>query len=318
MRILQRLAFFIAALAALGPWHSASAAERTARLTIEVQVTGEEVWRGNGSAQAKVKFSQHLVMTTLVRTDDQLTDFNPKDPSDGQQQMQKAASASPAVPGKILPPVKTQDEMQAYVEAQARACNGDTKCLMKLSDEAAQWGAQINGETSTEPDEDEENQEPVARYLQYFGFSKCGATMKVQVDDTTDGSYADVNGPVPFHVKSHADYTGTNEIRELLCTETNVVLDVQKRTLFTDGLLVFDVKGEVTRTERGKTQTIKDDIPLKTEAFNWVSSQLREAPVSGKRQATLTLRKPNGSNVPFAANAQGTAKVELTWHFEDL
>jgi hypothetical protein len=88
--------------------------------------------------------------------------------------------------------------------------------------------------------------------------------------------------------------------------------------LFTDGLLVFNVRGEVTRTDRGKTTTKQEDIPLKGEAFGWVSSQLREATLSGKRQGTITLKKPNGSNVIFAGTPQGTAKIDLTWRFEEI
>ena len=313
------LALSIAALAFLSSV-GVQAAERKARLTIDVQVTGDETWRGTGSDQAKVKFSQHLSMTTFVRTDGEPADVNPKDPNYGEQQMRKAAKVSQAAQGanKSKAPVKTKEEMQAYVEAQARACNGDTNCLMKLSDEAAQWGAQLNGEASAQSSDGSEGEGAQGRFLQYFGFSKCGATIKMQVDDLTVGSYGDVNGPVPFQTKTHADYAGTNEDRELLCTETNVVVDLQNKMLFTDGLLVFDVRGEVTRTDRGKTQTKQDDVPLKNEAFSWVSSQLREAPLSGKKQGTITLKKPNGSNVIFAGTPQGTAKIDLTWRFEDI
>jgi len=73
-------------------------------------------------------------------------------------------------------------------------------------------GAQLNGEASSSDGSEEEAAQ--GRFLQYFGFSKCGATIKVQVDDLTVGSYGDVNGPVPFQTKTHADYAGTNEDRE--------------------------------------------------------------------------------------------------------
>jgi hypothetical protein len=321
MKSIKHLSLCIAAFAALTSTHSALAAERKARLTIDVQVTGDETWRGIGksSDQAKVKVSQHLTLTTFVKSDGELVDFNPKDPNYGEQQMQKAAKVNQAVAGTkgSKAPAKTQEEMQAYLEAKAKACSGDSACLLKLSDEAAQWGAQLNGEPA-EQDEASDEGSGAGQFLQYFGYSNCGATMRTQVDDTTEGSYADVNGAVPFQVKAHADYAGTKEDRELLCTQTNVVVDTQKKLIYTDGLLVFDVKGEITRTEKGKTQTIKETLPLKGEAFGWVSSQLREAPLSGKRQATITLRKPNGSNVPFSANAQGTAKIELTWRFEEV
>src|SRR3954470_22952767 len=161
------------------------AAERKARLTIDVQVTGDETWRGTGSDQAKVKFSQHLSMTTFVRTDGEPSDFNPKDPNYAEQQMQKSAKVSQAVQGnsKSKPPLKTQEEMQAYVEEHARACNGDTNCLMKLSNEAAQWGAQLNGEAPAQASNGSEDEAAEGQFLQYFGFSKCGATIRVQVDD---------------------------------------------------------------------------------------------------------------------------------------
>jgi hypothetical protein len=309
---------YFAAFVALTFWSAAHAAERKARLTIEIQVTGDEVWHGKGSDEANVKFSQHLALITYMRSDGEPMDSNPKDPDDAQGPPQSPSAAEQADPEtNPKPPLKSEEEMQAYVEEQARACNGDTNCLMKLSDETANWGAQVNGE-APEAAEQPEDDASAGRFLQYSGFSKCGATIKVQVNDSTQGAYGDANGAVPFQVVARADYAGTNADRELLCTQTDVVVDQQKKTLFTDGLLVFDVQGEVIRTERGKTQTIKGDIPLKIEAFNWVSSQLREAPLSGRRQTTLTLRKPNGSNVPFSANAQGAAKIELTWRFEEL
>jgi hypothetical protein len=317
MTCLKALSLCIAAAMFLSS-HAVEAAERKARLTIDVQVTGDEIWRGTGSDQAKVKFSQHLSLVTFMRADGDPMDSNPKDPNYGEQQMRKAAKVSQAVQGKSAAkaPVKTKEEMQAYVESKARACNGDTNCLMKLSNEAAQWGAQLNGETSTgSGDEDEDSS---GQFLQYIGYSKCGSSIKVQVDDVTTGSYGDVNGAVPFETKSRADYTGTADERELLCTETNVVVDLQKNLLFTDGLLVFNVRGDVTRTDRGKTTTKQDDIPLKGEAFSWVSSQLREAPLSGKRQGTIVLKKPNGSNVIFSGTPQGTAKIDLTWRFDEI
>jgi len=306
------------AVVAIISFHAAQAGDRKARLTIDVQVTGDETWRGTGSDQAKVKFSQHLSLVTFVRTDGDPMDSNPKDPNYGEQQMRKAAKVSQAAQGKSTTkaPLKTKEEMQAYVESQARACNGDTNCLMKVSNEAAQWGARLNGEASAESDD--EGEDSSGQFQQYIGYSKCGSSIKVHVDDVTTGSYGDVNGAIPFETKTRADYTGTAEEREMLCTETNVVVDLQKKMLFTDGLLVFNVRGDVTRTNRGKTTTKQDDVQLKNEAFSWVSSQLREAPLSGKRQGTIALKKPNGSNVIFSGTPQGTAKIDLTWRFEEI
>lgn len=76
--------------------HAAQAGDRKARLTIDVQVTGDETWRGTGSDQAKVKFSQHLSLLTFVRADGDPMDSNPKDPNYGEQQMRKAAKVSQA------------------------------------------------------------------------------------------------------------------------------------------------------------------------------------------------------------------------------
>jgi hypothetical protein len=311
-----RLSRCFAAVALLVSTSATHAAEAKARLTVDVQVTGEEVWHGTGRDQATVKFSQHLSFATFVKSDGELADFNPKDPNYDQQQMQQAAKATQAASDKNKAALKTQEEMQKYVEEQARACGGDVTCLMKVSDEAAQWGAQLNGEPVARGESQSES--AAGQFMQYVGYSKCGASMRVQIDDATQGSFGDAHGPVSFQVKTQADYTGSADDRELLCTQTNIVADVQKKTIFTDGILVFDIKGTVSRTQGGKTQTAIEDVQLKTEAFNWVSSQLREAPFSGKRQTTLKLRKPNGSNVIFAGEGQGTAKVELTWRFEEM
>lgn len=97
------------------------------------------------------------------------------------------------------------------------------------------------------------------------------------------------------------------------------MIDTKQKMLYSDGLLVRGVKGSTTRTERGKTTQFQGDVPLKGEAFNWASEQLRKAPLSGTRKTVLKLTSPQGSHVPFAvAKGEGTATVEVSWRFEGL
>ncbi|MET0661349.1 MAG: hypothetical protein ABW110_24690, partial [Steroidobacteraceae bacterium] len=105
----------------------------------------------------------------------------------------------------------------------------------------------------------------------------------------------------------------------ILCSQTNLVVDPQQKVFYSDGLLVRGVKGSSTRTQRGKTTQSKGDVPLKGEVFNWVSEQLRKAPLSGTRKTVLKITTPQGSSVPFATTkGNGTATVEMRWRFEQL
>ncbi|MET0987690.1 MAG: hypothetical protein ABW034_20025 [Steroidobacteraceae bacterium] len=290
----------------------AIAAERLARLTVEVKVTGQEQWRNaQGTDNAKVRIAQTVSYSTVVKTDGEIVDFNSKDPSYYQQQMSKAGQVTRA---KNKAPM-TEAELKSRVQKGQEACKGDQQCLYGLAMKASEWTSEMTAANAAPA--------PLSAgsgsYLNYLGFPDCGSKIHITVHDATEGAFADVQGPVPFSVKTTADYTGDDHERLILCSQTNLVVDPKQKVFYSDGLLVRGVKGSSTRTQRGKSTQSQGDVPLKGEAFNWASEQLRKAPLSGTRKTVLKITNSQGSSVPFAtAKGDGTATVEMSWRFEEI
>lgn len=135
--------------------------------------------------------------------------------------------------------------------------------------------------------------------------------MSATIDDRISGRYADVQGMVPYTITRKADWKADATQLRIVCSAYNPVLDVKARTISTDGLLVPEVRGRFTRTDRGRTESAEEALPLRSEALAWASEQLRQAPASGSRKATLPIK---------ATSSQGTVEgrlaVEMSWRFE--
>lgn len=313
---MNRLLAFGALLTCAALSHAAVAAERRGRLTVDIKVTGKEEWRNaQGTDQATVRLAQTMSFSTVVQTDGEIVDFNMKDPGYGQQQMAQAAQTAQAVASAQGRKPMTQAEFQARMIQGQAACKGDQQCLIELSTKASQWTNQmLAGQATTAP-----AQQGSGSYLDYMGFESCGAKIHMTINDVTEGSYADVQGPVPFSSKTTADYAGNDNERAILCTVTQLVVDTQQKMMYTDGLTLGSAQGSAVRTSRGKTTQSQGELPLKGEAFKWASDQLRRAPLSGTRKGIVKLTTPQGSSVPFAVTqGGGTAEVEMTWRFEEV
>ncbi len=181
----------------------AYAAERAGKLTVDLKVSGQEHWSNTaGTDQASVKYTQHVSFSTVVKTDGDVVDFNSKDPDYAQQQMAKAARNAQSVARAQGQAPMTQAEFQARMRKEQAACKNDMQCLMQLATTASQWTNQMMAgmPTAAPP------QQGSGSYLTYFGFSKCGSKVHIDIDDSTEGSYADVQGSVPFSVKARANY----------------------------------------------------------------------------------------------------------------
>ncbi|MET0659221.1 MAG: hypothetical protein ABW110_13805, partial [Steroidobacteraceae bacterium] len=178
----------------------AIAAERLARLTVEVNVTGQEQWRNaQGTDNAKVRIAQSVAYSTVVKTDGESVDFNSKDPNYYQQQMAKAGQTAQAQGNAPM----TEAEFKARVQKGQEACKGDQQCLYDLAMKASEWTNQMMAANAGSAP-----QSGSGSYLNYLGFPNCGSKLHITVNDATEGAFADVNGPVPFTVKTTADYTG--------------------------------------------------------------------------------------------------------------
>jgi hypothetical protein len=171
----------------------AVAAERLGHLIVDVKVTGQEQWSGGGN-WAKVRVAQALSYSTVVKTDGQLVDFNPKDAGYYQQQMAKAAQNVQAVTHAQGKKPMAEAEFKARVQKEQAACKGDQQCLLQLAMKASEWSNQMLANSAASMPSSEGS----GGYLNYFGFPECGSTIDVTVNDVTEGATADVQGAVPL------------------------------------------------------------------------------------------------------------------------
>lgn len=304
----------LAVLGTLATLSTTFASERIATLRVDLKVNSREEWRNDaGTDSAKVNLTQHVTFSTAVKSDGELVDFNYKDPNYGQQQMAKASQVASAVTKAQGQKPMTQAEFQQRAQKEQAACNGDMQCLMKLSEKLSQWTIQMTaGMPQTAPPE-----QGSGSYLNFYGFERCGAKIHIDMQSVTEGHYADVQGPVPFSVSSTANYDGSPVERELLCTQTNFVLDVPNKMLHGDGWLIAPPRGTTIGVNRGKTRTVQQQLPFREEIIAWANQQLRNAPVTGSRKGMVKMKSANGTGIPFAVTqGGGTAEVEMSWRFE--
>jgi hypothetical protein len=304
----------LAALVALATLSPALAGEWLGTLTVNLKVTGHDEW-GNpqGGDTARVRYSQNVSFSTVVKTDGEEVDFNSKDPGYAQQQMAKAAQVSLGVTRAQGQKPITQAEFEARVKKEQAACGNDMQCLMNLSGKISQWTTQMMAGTSQAAPAEQGS----GSYLNYYGFENCGAKIHIDLQGTTEGHYADVQGPVPFSVNYKASHDAGKLEQETLCVQSNFVVDMPRRMFHGDGWLVQPPRGTTTRVDRGRTTTSQGDIPFREEIIVWASEQLRNAPLSGSRKATLQMLNANGTGIPFVVTqGQGVAEVEMSWRFQ--
>jgi hypothetical protein len=164
----------------------------------------------------------------------------------------------------------------------------------------------------------EEEARPI--YLNYFGFDNCGSQFHVAIDESSSGSYADVQGSVPFSTQRKADYRGNDVERRLICNGFSMVLDTEKKELWITGNVVPGGRGTTTYTDSlHGSQTSEAEMSLRGDIAKWVSEQMQRVPLSGTRKVNLPLNSNSGMYVPSAdGGTKGTAQVELTWRFEEI
>jgi hypothetical protein len=310
----------VAACAAFVPY-SVEAAPKRARLTIEVKAEGTEGVVGTGTDRTTGKFREGYTFVTVVESDGELAQFNSKDPEYAQKMMGLAQGVHAkvnAAQGKAPAKKMTQSELQAYVQKKQAACGANQSCLMDLAMEAQELMANLNAGGSTAPGNPGAytGDEP-PRYLNYFGFEKCGATGHYTVDRTTQGTLGDTSGAVPYTVIDKADYR-TNAVESgLICAATTLVVDSQDNSFHMDSLAGLDPKGTSTMTIRGKTTQSTGEAALHGEYQEWILQQLRHVPRAGTKNTTVKLTQGRGGAI-HSGKYSGEAHVTLTWKLEDV
>jgi hypothetical protein len=301
---------------------ASQAAGKRARLTVKVDVEGSERVVGNGSDQASAKFREGYTIVTVVESTGELAQYNTKDPQYAQKMLglsQNVHAKVNAAQGKAPVKKMTQAQIQAYVQKQQAACGADQACLMKLAYEAQDLMANMNtgGATAAGNPGAYTGDEP-PRYLDYFGFDKCGASGSYYVDRATQGTYGDVQGAVPYTVVDKADYRSNATEAGLICSSTTLVVDSQDNSFFMDSLAALAPRGTSTKTEGGgKPQHSSGEAAMHGEYQTWVLEQLRHAPRTGTKQTSLKLAV-GPSAALSSGKYSGQANITLAWKLEDL
>ena len=321
MSNVARLAIIAAPLMVLASL-SAQAAPQRARLTVKVDVEGTEQVKGSGSDQASAKFREGYTIVTVVESTGELAQYNTKDPEYAQKMMglsQGVQAKVNAAQGKGPAKKMTQAEIQAYVQKKQAACGADQGCLMKLAYEAQDLMANMNtgGATSAGNPGAYTGDEP-PRYLDYLGFDKCGASASYYVDRTTQGTYGDVQGVVPYTVVDKADYRSNATDAGMLCNTTTFVVDSQDNSFWMEALAALAPRGTSTRTIGGrKPEQSSGEAAMHGEYQEWVLQQLRHAPRAGTK--TMSMKLALGPSAALSTGKySGQANVTLTWKLEDL
>ena len=301
---------------------SAVAAPKRARLTVKVAVEGTEQVKGNGSDQASAKFREGYTIVTVVESTGELAQYNTKDPEYAQKMMglsQGVQAKVNAAQGKAPAKKMTQAEIQAYIQKKQAACGADQGCLMKLATEAQELIANMNtgGATAAGNPGAYTGDEP-ERYYDYFGFDNCGASASYYVDRTTQGTYGDVQGAVPYTVVDKADYKSNATEAGIICNSTTLVVDSRDNSFWMDALVSLAPRGTSLTTIGGrKPEPSSGESAMHGEYQPWVLLQLRHAPRAGTK--TTSMKLTVGPSAALSSGQYtGQANVTLTWKLEDL
>ena len=309
---------------------SAAAAEKRARLTINVTAQGSYHTQAKvGRNYADGKFSESYGIVTYFKSNGEPDVYNTKDPQYGEKMMRRAEQARAAVAqaqGRTLPKKMSPQEFQTLMNQKQAACKGDRNCLMQLAMEASHMmqnvdmGGGAGGATSApSPGRDEPydpNKDPEPRYLSYFGYDNCGASIHVKVDRTASGAYDDVQGLVPWTEKEQGDYTGDPIQVRLLCNSGSPVVDIKTREVWGLMLTGGSVKGSGERIDNGRAHSRGGDVKY-GYGLDWVNEQLQSRQPSGSRTVTLKMDTPGGGHRNLGTTT-GTATITVTWKFEEV
>lgn len=324
-RPLLPAALWLPLLLALIGWSlvfPAEAGERRARLTIELQLDGASRG-GDGNDGGRSTLSRRYRLVTTLRSDGEAMSVNTKAPDYAQQMMARAAGVQARVaelqarqpaPNPAVLAAAMQARAAQLQQAQA-ACGGDRACLMRRLMPQAPAGVPAGVVADAAADDGDGE----ARYLAYHGIDRCEARFEAQAEESAEGRYADVHGPVPWSEKrSAASGLGADELR-LLCLGFNLVLDTRTQTLSTDtGFALPEPHAVTVRSERGRSERSEGRLAGIGPVAQWVAERTRQAPRSGSAQATLPLSAADPHRHGGRGQAGGSVQARLSWKFEEL
>ncbi len=319
----------LAALLGVALLAPAEAAERRARLTVELQLEGSARWQDAGDSSQTTLKRRYRLVTWLQPVGEPMA-VNTKAPDYAQTMMARSAQvqaqvqAQSAAPGRggrpTAPPMDMARQMALAQQAQA-TCGTDRDCLMRLL--APQVAAQVTPDAArqaqlvrhaqTAPVEDDGDD---LRYQPFQGIDRCDAVVEARIEDALEGRYADVQGPVPWHIAYGATERPSADELRLVCLGASLVLDRRTQAITTDaGFALPEPKVASTRTERGRSSTSVDRLGLPEAVSQWIAERTRQAPRAGSAEATLPYTSSRDTG---RGRAEGRVKATLSWRFEEL
>lgn len=305
---------------AIGLWLGASpayAADIDRYFTIVLTVDGNQNWR-NALQWSKATTTQRYELATGLRSDGKLWGANINDLDQDRRMVIKteylrqkgmsiirAAGLDPNSP-------TLQQELSTRAQKDSFACNGDGICISEVGSKYAAMMA-----AAVEPPN------PAAlggdpRYQFYAGFKGCPNKIHNTQKSDTSGETAwgrNKDHIYPYVLKTSADFTGSEQDRQSMCTYYNIVIDTVEQQMYVDNVYIPSTRGHILRTEFGKTSDTEGDLGVPSAALEWVGQTLRKTTLSGKAEATVPLTMPLDGNSTVLGAFEGSAKVTLEWSF---
>lgn len=309
------------------------AGERRARLSVELQLEGGSQWQDHGDS-ANTRIRRHYRLVTTLRSDGELLNVNDNAPDHARRMMERSQRVQARVAATAAPPVAAPSPaalmaQAAQLQALQKRCGNDQACLMRAL--VPQAAARVSADPAVQArlvrgleqraaaghhDYTEDAEQDAPRYLRYVAAQRCDARLEVRAEETSEGQYADVHGPVPWRELRVADAGLAEDELRLMCLGFNLILDTKDQTLCSAaGFVLPEPPARTTRTERGRTQRSEARLAPLAPVVRWVADRTRQAPRSGSATTTLPLALPAFQG---RGASEGTVRVQLRWTFEDL
>jgi hypothetical protein len=294
---------FALQLAFLIPAVAAQAADKPARISIEIDVVSSGA-ATKGRETAKFTGTEKFRSSFTMLTSGDPENINRLDIAGnaaGEQQSLDEAQARTPGPAQ-------RQAIAAKGQAAVAACKGDTACMMKvaqqLGNETASWNAKAPAPKAGGD-----------HYLTYFSPmpEKCNGDYSAIIRREKSGVFPDVQGLVPYTDTVSADYTASALEKSSLCGQVAMmVLDTATNKFYATVFPAMQIRGKNSRKEGSRPLRESDgEVLLQYEVTRWVLAKMKNGlPKSGKEHAQFT--------APADAGWQGEKQftVDFRWSFE--
>jgi hypothetical protein len=282
----------------------AGAAERPGQLKLEAKISSRgsmQDGQKRSSWSGTEEFTLSATMLSSGLPDPQNRIDLEGNAAAAQQQMKQAQSR--------MPSPEQQKATMERARSAMESCKGNVACLTQ----AAQ---QLSAATSSWNMRPADTSADSGRFYSYNPPmpAQCNGDFHGQIKRASEGSFADVQGHVPFTLNTSADYRATPLEKQGLCVQIGlIVLDTRDSKVFVHAL-PLEVTGRIVRTEgqRVMTDDAQSRIRFNEEAMKWISNKLRSGVArSGKEHVILPALAAGGATV------KGSIEVDLSWQFSD-